>query len=159
MHPRSTRAQERLPAGSEASVPKSERTTSREDPVSGRLRTEAKADAARYGSEISKRKCSMSSPNPLVAHFAGLDWAKQHHYVAGGRRDPTGCYSPHRTGPRLRSALERKRDPRSFALRTKGCDRAAERWREDYLIPGTEGLPAASSLPGHGVFGRSYRAA
>jgi hypothetical protein len=31
----------------------------------------------------------MSSPDPLVAHFAGLDWAKQHHYVvivnAGGQ--------------------------------------------------------------------------
>src|SRR6476619_7805266 len=38
-------------------------------------------------------------------------------------------------------------------------DRADERWREDYIIPGTEGLPAASSLPGDGVFGRSYRAA
>ena len=85
---RSTRAQERLPAGSEASVPKSERTTSREDPVSGRLRTEAKADAARYGSQTSKRKCSMSSPNPLVAHFAGLDWAKQHHYRHSQRWRP-----------------------------------------------------------------------
>jgi hypothetical protein len=31
----------------------------------------------------------MFSPDPLVAHFAGLDWAKQHHYVvivnAGGQ--------------------------------------------------------------------------
>src|ERR1700704_5583782 len=44
-------------------------------------------------------------------------------------------------------------------LFASGSDRAAERWREDYLIPGTEGLPAASSLPGDGVFGRLNRAA
>jgi hypothetical protein len=36
-----------------------------------------------------------------------------------------------------------------------GSDRAAERWRENYLIPGTEGLPVASSLPSDGFFGRS----
>src|ERR1700681_3325599 len=36
-----------------------------------------------------------------------------------------------------------------------GSDRAAERWRENYLIPGTEGLLVASSLPSDGFFGRS----
>jgi transposase len=86
---RSRRAQERLPAGSEASVPKSERTISQEDPVSGRLRAEAKADAARHGSQTLKRKCAMSSRKPLVDYFAGLDWAKRHHHVvivdAGGQ--------------------------------------------------------------------------
>ena len=39
--------------------------------------------------QTSKRKCAMSSPDSLVAYFAGLDWAKQHHYViivnAGGQ--------------------------------------------------------------------------
>ena len=42
-------------------------------------------------------------------------------------------------------------------LFASSSDRGAERWREDYLIPGTEGLPAASSLPSDGVFGRHNR--
>jgi hypothetical protein len=79
--PRSTRASKRLPAEREASVPKSERTTSREDPVSGRLRTEAKAAAAPQAPPTPHRKSTMPSPESSRTHFAGFDWAKQNHYV------------------------------------------------------------------------------
>src|SRR5919202_2349165 len=44
-------------------VPKSERTTSREDPVSGRLRTEAKARAAHPSSQPPIRKSLWLPPN------------------------------------------------------------------------------------------------
>ena len=77
---RSTRAQERPPAGSEASVPKSERTTSREDSVSGRLRTEVKAEAAQTPSRTLQRKSIMPFESPF-ANFGALDWAKHHHHA------------------------------------------------------------------------------
>jgi hypothetical protein len=38
-------------------------------------------------------------------------------------------------------------------LFASGSDRSAERWREDYLIPGTEGLELHHLYSGHGVFG------
>ena len=44
-------------------------------------------------------------------------------------------------------------------LFASGSDRAAERWREDYLIPGNGRARASLSLPGDGVFGRRNRAA
>lgn len=74
------RAQERSPAGSEASVLKSERTTSREDPVSGRLRTEAKADAARNTFRTLKMNSSMH-PESTFANFGAIDWAKYNHHA------------------------------------------------------------------------------
>jgi|ERR1700730_5231233 hypothetical protein len=43
-------------------------------------------------------------------------------------------------------------------LFASGSDRAAERWREDYLIPGNGRARASLSLPGDGVFGRHNRA-
>src|SRR5690349_19486742 len=78
--PRSMRASPRLPAKPEASVQKSERTSSREDPVSGRLRTEAKARAAENASQTPHRNPPMSPGSPIT-HFAGFDWAKQQHHV------------------------------------------------------------------------------
>jgi hypothetical protein len=77
---RSTRATRRLPAGSAASVPKSERTPSREDFVSARLRTEAQAAAAPNTARTPHRKVPMASKSPF-AHFAAVDWAKQHHHA------------------------------------------------------------------------------
>src|SRR5689334_1809763 len=79
--PRSTRAFRRSPAEPEASVLKSERTTSREDPVSGRLRTEAQAAAAPPASRTPHRKVPMPPPQAPITHFVGFDWAKQHHHV------------------------------------------------------------------------------
>jgi transposase len=66
---RSTRAQERLPTGLKASALKSERTTSREDPVSGRLRTEA----AQTPLEPSNGNppCLLNHPSPTLAHWTG----------------------------------------------------------------------------------------
>src|SRR4051812_10965961 len=78
--PCSTRASKRSPAGPEASVLKSERTTSQEDPVSGRLRTEAKAEAVQHPSRTPHRKAPMSPGSPIT-HFAGFDWAKQTHHA------------------------------------------------------------------------------
>jgi hypothetical protein len=60
-------------------VRKSERTTSREDPVSGRLWTEAQANAAQPSSQTPDQNVAMSTPQMPFAHFAGLDWAKQKH--------------------------------------------------------------------------------
>jgi hypothetical protein len=62
-------------------VPKSERTPSPEDPVSGRLRTEAQAEAAQPTPRTPPRKVAMSAPESRFTHFAGFDWAKQHHHV------------------------------------------------------------------------------
>ena len=42
-------------------------------------------------------------------------------------------------------------------LFVSGSDRAAEKWRADYRIDGTEGLSAASSLPRHGLARRTAR--
>src|SRR5437868_4088516 len=86
--PRSMRASPRLPAESAAAVQKSERTSSREDPVSGRLRTKAQADAAPPASRSPHRKVPMPAPSSPFAHFVGFDWAKQHHHAV--ILDPAG---------------------------------------------------------------------
>src|SRR4051812_36720967 len=62
-------------------VPTSERTTSREDPVSGRRRTEAKARAAHPSSQTPDQKVAMATPESPFAHFASVDWAKQKHHA------------------------------------------------------------------------------
>ena len=70
----------RSPARLEASVPKSERTTSREDPVSARLRTEAEAETTAKSSRTLQRKYAMHPGSPF-ANFGALDWAKQNHHA------------------------------------------------------------------------------
>ena len=70
----------RSPARLEASVPKSERTTSREDPVSARLRTEAEAETTPKSSRTLQRKSAMH-PGSSFANFGALDWAKQNHHA------------------------------------------------------------------------------
>jgi hypothetical protein len=40
-------------------------------------------------------------------------------------------------------------------LFASGRDRAAERWRDDYLLPGTEGLGLHHLYSGDGLFGRA----
>jgi hypothetical protein len=77
---RSPRASKRLPAGGQAPVPRSERTPSREDPVSARPRTGAPAAAAPKRPPIPHRNAAMSLPAPTT-HFAGFDGAKQQHHV------------------------------------------------------------------------------
>jgi hypothetical protein len=77
----SARVPGRLPAGPQASVLKSERTPSREDPVSARLRTEAQATAAPSTPRTPHRKAAMSCPESPFAYFAGFDWAKHSHHV------------------------------------------------------------------------------
>jgi hypothetical protein len=62
-------------------VPKSERTTSREDPVSGRLWTEAKARAAHPSSKTPDQQIAMATPGSPFAHFASVDWAKHKHHA------------------------------------------------------------------------------
>jgi len=80
--PRSPRASRRSPAGPQASVPTSERTTSHEDPVSGRLRTEAQAEAAAPRSQPPPPQVPMATtPQAPFAHFASIDWAKHKHHA------------------------------------------------------------------------------
>ena len=77
----STRVWRRSPAGAEASVRKSERTPSREDPVSVRLGTEAQAAAAPTTPQTLHRKKAPMAPGSPITHFVGFDWAKHSHQV------------------------------------------------------------------------------
>lgn len=72
---RPQRTKERLPAASQASVPKSERTTSREELVSERLPTAAKVQSRNPNQQLINQMSDWKD----FKHFAGFDWASRSH--------------------------------------------------------------------------------
>jgi hypothetical protein len=71
------RTKERLPAAPKAPVPKSERTTSLEEPVSERLPTAARVISRNLNQPPSKPTSDWNH----CKHYAGFDWASRSHQV------------------------------------------------------------------------------